>query len=294
MKFTSLFFFLAVILLPFVNAEAAVLQKGMGEDQCLETDTIHVGDSVVWMNYFDRAYQATSVDNYDHVDGIFDSGITPAGGVFVHSFDETGDYLYFCSVPHQGHGLIRVVDKNSLAITDPVLSPVSEGTVLTAKSTEGSLIANLVSATPQKGETIPIRIFFTGKYGEPLSDVNYAIIALQDGSLVPVEYDDRQPDGKVDYNVGPLISDNTLVIQLRILGLGHPHELNYIKISSGDVITLQTEGGMKKPLSISLIKESKIPDWFGTVLNWYDQKLITEEEVLNGFKFLIDKNIIKT
>ncbi len=294
MKIPILLFFLSIILLPLVNAEAAVLQKGMGEDQCLETNTVHVGDSVVWINYFDRTYQVTSVDVYDHVDGIFDSGITPSGGVFIHSFDETGDYLYFCSIPHQSHGLIRVVDKNSLAVTDPVLSPVSEGAVLTAKSADGSLIANLVSGTPQMRETIPIRIFFTGKYGEPLSDVNYAVIALQDGSLIPVEYDDSQPDGKVDYNVGPLISDSTLVIQLRILGIGHPHELNYINISSGDVITLQTEDNMKKPLSISLIKESKIPDWFRNVLNWYDQKLISEEEVLNGFKFLIDKNIIKT
>jgi hypothetical protein len=294
MKNLGLFFVLFVISSFFANAEAALLQKGMGEDQCLESNTIHLGDSVVWVNYFDRTYQVTSVDIFDHVDGIFDSGLVHEGGVFAHSFDQIGDYAYFCSVPHQAHGMIKVVDINSPSETNPVLDQISNGSNLKAVSSNGSIMAILVASNPEKGKIIPIQIFFTGKYGEPLSDVNYAIIALQEERLIPIEYGDRQPDGKMDYNVGPMESSNPLVIQLRLLGLGHPHEVSYVTISSGEVLTLQVERNLQEQLSVSQIREANIPKWFRNVLSWYDGNLVTEKEVLDGFKYLIEKNIIRT
>jgi hypothetical protein len=277
------------LVLSMIHVDAAILQKGMGEDQCLESNTIHLGDSVVWVNYFDRTYQVTSVDMFDHVDGNFDSGLVPVGGVFVHLFDKIGDYFYFCAVPHEAHGLIRVVDTSSPSQTDPVLKQILDESILNATSSDGSIIATLVVDKPETKKIIPIQVFFTGKYGEPLSDVNYAIIALQEEKLVPIQYDDRQPDGKIDYNVGPMISDNTLLIQLRIFGLGHPNEISYVTISSGEVLTLQIEGNLQEEISISQIRDSNIPKWFENVLSWYDENLVTEKEVLDGFKYLIEK-----
>jgi hypothetical protein len=230
---------------------------------------------------------------FDHVDGIFDSGLVPVGGVFVHLFDKIGDYTYFCVIPHEAHGLIRVVDRNAPSETDPFMLQISDTSIMKVASSDGSIIASLVSSVPQTGTTIPIQIFFTGKFGEPLSDVNYAIIALQDNKLIPLEYDDRQPDGKIDYNVGPMVSNNTLVIQLRLLGIGHPNEISYITVASGELITLQVKGIMQEQLSVSQIRDSDIPKWFRTVLSWYDENLITEKEVLDGFKFLIEKKIIR-
>ena len=37
----------------------------------------------------------------------------------------------------------------------------------------------------------------------------------------------------------------------------------------------------------------KIPDWIKTVFKWFSDDLISEDEVIKGLKFLIEKEIIK-
>ena len=60
--------------------------------------TIGVGGTVTWTNDDTAAHTVTSGTASGGPDGIFDSSIVMAGGMFEHTFDESGEYDYFCIV----------------------------------------------------------------------------------------------------------------------------------------------------------------------------------------------------
>ena len=70
----------------FVDAETPI-------DYSVNVLTVPVGSTVVWTNSDSIAHTVTSVD------GLFDSGNMNAGTSWSYTFDESGEYEYFC-VPH--------------------------------------------------------------------------------------------------------------------------------------------------------------------------------------------------
>ncbi|CAE6497181.1 cupredoxin domain-containing protein [Candidatus Nitrosotenuis uzonensis] len=61
--------------------------------------TIGVGGTVTWTNDDTAAHTVTSGSiNAGGPDGVFDSSIFMAGKTFEHTFDEAGEYDYFCIV----------------------------------------------------------------------------------------------------------------------------------------------------------------------------------------------------
>ena len=63
---------------------------------------ISVGDTVQWTNNDGAIHTVTSGDPGDaDAGGVFDSGNLRNGGVFEHTFNEAGEFRYFCR-PHQG------------------------------------------------------------------------------------------------------------------------------------------------------------------------------------------------
>ncbi|CDI05879.1 Protease inhibitor Kazal-type (fragment) [Candidatus Nitrosotenuis uzonensis] len=61
--------------------------------------TIGIGGTVTWTNDDTAAHTVTSGNiNAGGPDGVFDSSIFMAGKTFEHTFDEAGEYDYFCIV----------------------------------------------------------------------------------------------------------------------------------------------------------------------------------------------------
>ena len=60
--------------------------------------TINVGDTVEWPNVDTAAHTVTSGSPADGPSGIFDSSLLMADATYAFTFEEAGDYDYFCMV----------------------------------------------------------------------------------------------------------------------------------------------------------------------------------------------------
>jgi len=88
-----------------MSAEVSI-PSGSSVPGCEETDecyvpnkvTIGVGGTVTWTNDDTAAHTVTSGTPSDGPDGAFDSSIVMAGKTFEHTFDDAGEYDYFCIV----------------------------------------------------------------------------------------------------------------------------------------------------------------------------------------------------
>jgi len=59
---------------------------------------IQSGNTIVWYNDDASAHTVTSGNPVDGADGIFDSGLFLADATFSYTFDESGEYQYYCIV----------------------------------------------------------------------------------------------------------------------------------------------------------------------------------------------------
>ena len=64
----------------------------------LQLEPIGQGDTVTWWNDDTAAHTVTSGTPEDGPDGFFDSSLFMAGEGFEVTFDEPGNYEYFCMV----------------------------------------------------------------------------------------------------------------------------------------------------------------------------------------------------
>ncbi len=82
--------------------------------------TIHPGDTVRWVNEDPFSHDVTSgsvvsgrrarqVSKSRHPDGRFHSGTYGQGGSFEQTFDDAGEYPYFCTIHPIMHGTVKVV-----------------------------------------------------------------------------------------------------------------------------------------------------------------------------------------
>lgn len=60
--------------------------------------TVGVGGTVTWTNDDTAAHTVTSGTPTDEPDGMFDSSIIMSGATFEYTFEEAGQYDYFCIV----------------------------------------------------------------------------------------------------------------------------------------------------------------------------------------------------
>ena len=81
-------------------------QLGTSVPGCEETDscylpaniTINVGDTVEWPNVDTAAHTVTSGSPADGPSLVFDSSLLMADATFAFTFENTGEYDYFCMV----------------------------------------------------------------------------------------------------------------------------------------------------------------------------------------------------
>ena len=93
------------------------LPEGSGVPGCEETNecfipyevVIAVGGQVIWNNVDTAAHTVTSGNPVDGADGKFDSSIFMSGSTFSNTFDEVGEYEYFCMVHPWMNGIVQVL-----------------------------------------------------------------------------------------------------------------------------------------------------------------------------------------
>jgi plastocyanin len=78
--------------------------------------TINQGDTVIWM--WTRGVHTTT-----SMDGLWDSGILPAGSMFDYTFNDPGDYFYICTLHIECCGMAGVVRVNPRRGKTPVPVP---------------------------------------------------------------------------------------------------------------------------------------------------------------------------
>ena len=70
--------------------------------------TVNVGDTVIWSNDDSAAHTVTSGTPTGGPDGTFDSSLFMADTTFSHTFDNAGEYNYFCMVHPWMTGKVQV------------------------------------------------------------------------------------------------------------------------------------------------------------------------------------------
>ena len=68
---------------------------------------INAGDSVTWQNQ-DVAFHSVTSGTYENPDGLFDSGHLDPYQSFTLTFDNTGEYDYFCTLHPWMSGKVQV------------------------------------------------------------------------------------------------------------------------------------------------------------------------------------------
>ena len=99
---------------PFTGTISA--PSGSSVPGCEETNecfipaevTISVGETVTWSNDDTAAHTVTSGLPSEGPDGVFDSSLFMAGTTFQHTFDDAGEYDYFCMVHPWMTGKVQV------------------------------------------------------------------------------------------------------------------------------------------------------------------------------------------
>ena len=82
------------------------MPSGTSVPGCEETDecyipslvTINAGDTVEWINSDTAAHTVTGGSPADGPSGVFDSSLVLGGAVYAFTFEEAGNYDYFCMV----------------------------------------------------------------------------------------------------------------------------------------------------------------------------------------------------
>lgn len=112
-----------------------VVAEGSGAPGCEETNecyipyevSIPVGGTVFWNNEDTAAHTVTSGTPNAGPDGIFDSSLFMSGNTFEFTFEEQGEYDYFCMVHPWMTGKVIVGDVEEMVVEeDPETSTLPE------------------------------------------------------------------------------------------------------------------------------------------------------------------------
>jgi len=93
------------------------IPEGSGVPGCEEANECYIpyeivvaaGGQVIWNNVDTAAHTVTSGNPVGGADGKFDSSIFMSGTTFSNTFDEVGEYEYFCIVHPWMNGIVQVL-----------------------------------------------------------------------------------------------------------------------------------------------------------------------------------------
>lgn len=177
---------------------------------------VDVGGTVTWSNDDTAAHTVTSgAAGEGGPDGTFDSSLLMPDTEFSYTFEEAGEYPYFCVVHPWMTGMVTVsaagdeggdsnggdADAMEQGVGTTVLSDGTEIKVLTTQPKEGSRMGIIVEVVNSE-------------------HINYDIKAFQNGALVLEDIDAHDHDGVNEHETGPLDSADPVTIVVTFKGYG--------------------------------------------------------------------------
>ena len=114
--FVVIFLFMGVFPIVFAETFYVSVPEGTSVRGCENTNqcyipyeiTIEKGDQVVWVNEDVAFHTVTSGNPSDGADGIFDSGMFKIEEQFSHTFENSGNFDYFCTLHPWMEGVVFV------------------------------------------------------------------------------------------------------------------------------------------------------------------------------------------
>jgi len=195
-----------VVSTPSVTGSTTV-QAAPGSSQlgCEKTNTcytpysisVNVGDTVTWNNADTTPHTVTSGNPSDGPDGIFDSGLFPAGESFWHTFNSPGTYDYFCLVHPwmEGEVVVRSTGVSIPSKSEP--EPFCGA---------GTILENGVCVAVDRGGGCLIA---TAAYGSELAPQVQQLREIRDNTLLKTSSGTSFMDGfnSFYYSFSPTIAD---------------------------------------------------------------------------------------
>jgi len=180
--------------------------------------SVDVGETVIWSNDDTAAHTVTSGSAADGPDGVFDSSLFMAATTFEHTFDEAGDYPYFCMVHPWMVGTVTVGAageemEEEMMEEEEVMEPAGEETAEGMLS-DGTEVEIWTSA-PTAGERMEITVAF-----DESEHVNYDILVTQNGESVLEETLTHHHNGVGSHMTAPLDSADPVDITITFQGYG--------------------------------------------------------------------------
>ena len=107
------------------------------------TITIHVGDTVTWVNNGPSAHTATAND------GSFNTGVLQKGHSASHTFTTAGTFTYICMIHPFMHGTVVVLANTTSTTTTPSTTPTT--TTPPASTTPAPASTSTAGELPRTG-----------------------------------------------------------------------------------------------------------------------------------------------
>ncbi len=170
---------------------------------CEETDecfipspaNIAIGDTVKWVNDDTAAHTATSgAAGTGGPDGTFDSSLIVSGGEFSYTFDEAGEYPYFCMVHPWMSGMVIVGE--AMAEEEPMMSGVNLGLDIVPMLPFDNTVNDMVTLSFTAQSDV-----LKGESGT-VTHLDYKVMISKDGSeLWSEQFHDH--DGNLELQITP-------------------------------------------------------------------------------------------
>jgi len=191
--------------------------------------TVDVGGVVTWSNDDSAAHTVTAGSAGDGPSGVFDSSLFMAGTTFSHTFEEVGEFPYFCMVHPWMEGIVTVQaagededehvgDEDEHEAPEELYPDTEEhdekDATRTGMLSDGTMVY-FWTTEPTAGERMQIAIEI-----EDSEHTNHHIVVTQNGEEVMNDVLAHSHDGHTLHNTAPLSSSDPVDITFTFDGFG--------------------------------------------------------------------------
>jgi predicted secreted protein with PEFG-CTERM motif len=201
--------------------------------------TVDVGGKVTWSNDDTAAHTVTAGSAADGPSGVFDSSLFMAGTTFSHTFEEVGEFPYFCMVHPWMQGIVTVQADEGPEPGDGTIivgAPSEDETTVSGISEDGKLRAEITASNPASDEVMSLEIKFRDSTGSVQKHANYDFIVSQNGQEVLSVLGAHEHEGTGMHSTAPLDSADQVDIKVTVLGFGLPGEEDNWSGPKGEIL----------------------------------------------------------
>jgi predicted secreted protein with PEFG-CTERM motif len=189
--------------------------------------TVNVGDEVIWSNDDTAAHTVTAGSAADGPSGAFDSSLFMAATTFSHTFDEEGEFPYFCMVHPWMEGIVTVQAGGSAMPAAPMKLD--------------QIMAEIQTSDGMANEPMTIDLTLTDLDGNGVEHITYNIKATQ-GSEVVLDEEGHMHKGTLTntHTTTSLSVDasDSMPVVITVESVGFGHDDLYVD-APGEIATKQ-------------------------------------------------------